>query len=300
MTKQIKNEAKGQDFRDEPLRVLMVDPRWFDIVDVKNSFMEGMQGQLDKDLARKQWEGLKEVYTNWLEKGWLDELIVLEPTPDCEDMVFAANQSFPFLNKEGKPAVIISKMRHPSRQREVQAFRDFYASRNYELFELENISMFEGMGDTIPHPFKKLVYGGYGHRSDVKAYEQIEALTDLQVVMLHLKHPDFYHLDTCFVPLNEDAVMLCVDAFTEEGMTQIRKNFTRVYEIPAQEALATFCLNAHVIHNKNAAGKMAVLQHGSVHALNALKAEGYEPVEIDTSEFMKSGGSVFCMKMMFY
>ena len=46
--------------------------------------------------------------------------------------------------------------------------------------------------------------------------------------------------------------------------------------------------------------KVAVLQKGSVQAIEALKAEGYEIEEIETSAFMKSGGSVFCMKMMIY
>ena len=31
-----------------------------------------------------------------------------------------------------------------------------------------------------------------------------------------------------------------------------------------------------------------------------LKGEGFKVYEVDTSEFMKSGGSVFCMKMMHY
>jgi len=33
-------------------------------------------------------------------------------------------------------------------------------------------------------------------------------------------------------------------------------------------------------------------------ALEALKQCGYRIYETETSEFMKSGGSVFCMKMM--
>ena len=27
---------------------------------------------------------------------------------------------------------------------------------------------------------------------------------------------------------------------------------------------------------------------------------GFTPIEVDTSEFMKSGGSVFCLKVMIY
>ena len=45
--------------------------------------------------------------------------------------------------------------------------------------------------------------------------------------------------------------------------------------------------------------KTAILQHGSTVTVDVLDKEGYNVIEIDTSEFMKSGGSVFCMKMMY-
>jgi N-dimethylarginine dimethylaminohydrolase len=43
-----------------------------------------------------------------------------------------------------------------------------------------------------------------------------------------------------------------------------------------------------------------VLQKGSASACADLRRLGFKPVEVDTSEFMKSGGSVFCMKQVVY
>jgi N-dimethylarginine dimethylaminohydrolase len=31
-----------------------------------------------------------------------------------------------------------------------------------------------------------------------------------------------------------------------------------------------------------------------------LREAGFTPLELDTSEFIKAGGSVFCMKLMFW
>ena len=45
--------------------------------------------------------------------------------------------------------------------------------------------------------------------------------------------------------------------------------------------------------------KQLFFKKGSTITVDVLKKEGYDVVEIDTSEFMKSGGSVFCMKMMY-
>jgi len=46
--------------------------------------------------------------------------------------------------------------------------------------------------------------------------------------------------------------------------------------------------------------RTVVIQQGSERINRKLRALGYEVLEVDTSEFMKSGGSVFCMKMYLF
>ena len=67
--------------------------------------------------------------------------------------------------------------------------------------------------------------------------------------------------------------------------------------IPEYEAEKYFSLNAHAFDAHGT--KTAILQKGSAITVDVLKQEGYNVVEIETGEFMKSGGSVFCMKMMY-
>jgi N-dimethylarginine dimethylaminohydrolase len=286
--------------RKEPRRVLMCSPDFFDIIDIKNPYMAGHSGQVNKIEARTQWETLKGIYDKWVAHGYLDEVLVIDGVENCEDMVFCANQSFPFLDSQNNKQVIMSKMKHASRQKEVPFFKEFYHQQNYNCIELQHTELFEGMGDTIPHPGKLLYYGGYGHRSSANAYDEIGKLTQSPIIPLELVSENFYHLDTCFVPLSENAVMLCKEAFTEEGINQIKTFFNTVYFIDEKEAIDTFCLNAHLINYPENNKKVAVLQKGSTQAKQALLTEGFEIEEIETSAFMKSGGSVFCMKMMIY
>ncbi|MCX6187332.1 MAG: arginine deiminase family protein [Bacteroidetes bacterium] len=282
--------------RTEPLKVLMCSPTYFDIIDVKNAHMEGQSGKLDKALAIQQWNDLKDVYETLKQEGIIEDVMVIEGVKGCEDMVFCANQTFPWLDKR----VVISKMRHPSRQKEVPYFEDYFKSLGYQSIHLQTANMFEGMGDTIPHPQKRLLYGGFGHRSDPKAYKEISETLQVPIVTLELPNPNFYHLDTCFVPLSTNEVMLCKEAFTAVGLANLQQLFSKIYYIPESEAIDTFCLNAHVINNDKNGKKAAIMQKGSTHAIDALKQCGYKIYEIETSEYMKSGGSVFCMKMMFY
>jgi N-dimethylarginine dimethylaminohydrolase len=43
-----------------------------------------------------------------------------------------------------------------------------------------------------------------------------------------------------------------------------------------------------------------LIQEGCDGTVDRLRAHGFVPVELDTSEFLKAGGSVFCMKQMIW
>lgn len=283
--------------RTDPTRVLMCSPDYFDIVDVKNVHMQGHIGNTDKAQVNAQWQSLKDAYDALLTNKVLDEVSVIPGAEGCEDMVFCANQTLPWKMEDGSEVVVMSRMRHDSRQREVPYFEEFFKNKGFKPLHFNNVKMFEGVGDVIPHPGKRLLYGGYGHRTTAEAYDELATMLQTPVVALELINPKFYHLDTCFVPLSKDSVMLCREAFTEDGLAMIRQLFTKVYYIPEYEAEKYFSLNAHAFDAHGT--KTAILQKGSAITVDVLKQEGYNVVEIETGEFMKSGGSVFCMKMMY-
>jgi N-dimethylarginine dimethylaminohydrolase len=283
--------------RDEPGNVLLCTPEFFDIVDEKNIHMASHAGTTDKGKARDQWNRLKEVYDELAKRGIIKEVSIIDGAAGCEDMVFCANQTFPWKTKTNENLVVLSNMRHSSRQREVSYFEKFFQQKGFVPRTLKNGEKFEGMGDVIPHPQKMLLYGGYGHRTNLEAYEEIAELLGAPVIALELIDPRFYHLDTCFVPLSENSVMLCSEAFTPGGMELIKQSFPVIYEVPAEEASKFFSLNAHAF--ELASHKVAIMQKGSTITKNILAGVGFEIIELETSEFMKSGGSVFCMKMMY-
>ncbi len=285
-------------YREEPTNVLMCSPEYFEIIDVKNAFMKGFEGATDANLAMQQWLHLKEVYEDLKTREVISGVQVIPGAPGLEDMVFCANQTFPWITPDGKKVVMMSEMKHASRKKEVPFFEMFFKEQGYSPLHFTKTDLFEGMGDTIPHPFKKLLYGGYGHRSKPDAHAELSEMLQVPVIALELPHEKFYHLDTCFLPLNTDHVMLCRDAFTPDGLDAIHSLFQYVHFIPETEAETTFCLNAHIPYHKNA--HHAIVQKGSKEAWRILNSLGFIIHELDTSEFMKSGGSVFCMKMMMY
>lgn len=284
--------------REEPTNVLLCTPDYFEIIDIKNAYMTGNEGSTDRSQAIKQWNDLKDIYTHLAFKNVINEVLTIPGVSGLEDMVFCANQTFPWISSNGKKQVVLSKMKHASRKKEVPYFEIFFKDLGYEILNLSRTDLFEGMGDTIAHPFKKLLYGGYGHRSKANAHEELSEILEVPIVLLELLHPKFYHLDTCFLPLNEDHVMLCKEAFTNEGIANISHLFKHLHFISEEEADRTFCLNAHIPYHKSQ--HHAIVQKGSAVSISILKELGFTVHETETSEYMKSGGSVFCMKMMVY
>jgi N-dimethylarginine dimethylaminohydrolase len=94
--------------------------------------------------------------------------------------------------------------------------------------------------------------------------------------------------------------MLFPGAFTQEDLSGIKKMFKNLILVSEDEAAHGFALNAHVIINHDSKRKIALIQKGSSNTIAQLKEYGFEVIEADTSEYIKSGGSVFCMKMMLY
>lgn len=284
--------------RPEPLRVLMCSPDFFKIVDVKNIHMTGNSGKEDYTKAVEQWFAIYGIYKFEANSGNIASVEFIKGVDQCEDMVFCANQSFPWLNKEGKPQVIMSHMKYPSRQKEVPYFETFYDSKNYQVLHLTGKGLLEGMGDLIPVPFERTIFGGYGHRTDMNTLKEVEALINCSIIPLKLINDAFYHLDTCFIPLNNQTALVAKEAFDTEGYKMIKSYFKEVIDIPYNEAASGFALNAHIVNGSKY--PFAIIQQNNPVTTGILESRGFKVYQVDSSEFMKSGGSVFCMKMMFY
>jgi len=283
----------------EPGGLLMVTPRYFDVIDVKNPYMEQQLGKIDKETAFAEWHALKDTFESLIVEGALSEVVTVEGAAGLVDMVFCANPVFHWLGRDGRKLMVVSNMRHEGRRQEAAFFRDYFSRAGYHLIRVPEEIMVEGNGDLIPHPGRRLIWMGYGFRTSYSAAAYLSRQLETPVIPLQLISENFYHLDTCFVPVDEDHVALCPAAFSEDSLLSIRKVFRHVYEIPEEEAVNTFALNALVLRDGEG-GKYAVIQHGSEHMKRVLERCNCHVLEIGTGEFIKSGGSVYCMKMFLY
>ena len=247
-------------------------------------------GRVDKVEAKTEWDILE----NTFEQIGIS-VHQIEGEEGLPDMVFCANQSLPFIGIDGDKHVIMSIMHADERKDEVAYIEQWYRQNGYEIHYLDegSIEDFEGCGDAIWHTGKRLLWGGYGYRSSVQAYETVAETFGVPVIALELVDESFYHLDTCFCVLNEDTVLIYPEAFTDEGLALINEVFDNVIHASKYEATELFACNATCPDGKN-----VIIQKGCTDVNKKLRDAGFAVHEISTGEFLKSGGSVFCMKMM--
>lgn len=275
----------------KPEKILMCKPEYFEVNYSGNEFMKDNIDNVNKEKAMSQWTVLKSVYEKL---GY--EVVLIEPVAGLVDMVFTANQSLPFLDASGKKKVILSKMKNDQRKNEVKYFKDFYLKRNYETIELpDEIKYFESMGDCVIDYERNILFGGYGFRTEERTYDLIAKHTDFKIVKLKLINPVLYHLDTCFSIINIKTAVIQKSAFDEEGLSTIKEHFENIIFTDEKENLDFFVCNCHCPDGKN-----IIVQKGSIKFAEDITKTGLNLIEVETGEFMKSGGSVFCMKIMIY
>jgi len=257
-----------------PQKILMVKPNNYCINYKINPFMTGT---VNKDLAMKQWENLKDIY---IKLGF--ELIIHNDQSDLPDMVFCAN---PFFSHPR--GILLSNMRFGQRKEEVNYVKKWFSKLNQLQIE-EN---FEGMGDLLYCYQTSRLFGGYGFRTKKSAYTQIDKVLESKIQRLELVNENFYHLDTCLCIIDKDNALIVEKAFTIDGLTIIKNSFKNIILVDEQEAITSLACNAHSPN-----GKDIIVEKSAIKLQKKLEKLNFNIHLADTSEFIKAGGSIFCMK----
>lgn len=272
-----------------PRHVIMVDPQFFDVKYAINPHMLDSSGQLkiiDKPLALKQWLELKTTF-----ESLGISVSVFKSVENLPDMVFIANPLFPFL-KNQKTHFIRSQMLSSFRTLEVDAVAQIIHQNNHELYDLPDKLNFEGMGDAIWNYETQEIYGGYGFRTHKNAYDALEKITGSPIVRLNLINDAFYHLDTALCIVNSNTAIVVRSAFSEESLEKLQMKFINIIWVNEKEAQSFLAANACSVDGQN-----IIVEKNAVLLSSQLRKQGFTVHPVDTSEFIKSGGSLFCMKL---
>ena len=102
----------------------------------------------------------------------------------------------------------------------------------------------------------------------------------------------FYHLDTCFCPLEGGAVMYYPPAFDGESRAVIEKRVPRDRRIAiGEEDALAFACNAVNIDD------VVIVNRATSGFVDTLASHGFRVLQTPLTEFMKAGGSAKCLTL---
>jgi N-dimethylarginine dimethylaminohydrolase len=237
---------------------------------------------VDRIKAQTQYDELKQTY----QQLGVD---VLEISQDktLPDMVYAANYGFPKDN-----LFIKSNFKHNERKKEAELSKEYLQKRGFFIKELPAEIILEGQGDLLTVAGK--YYLGWGKRTMLEAKFYLSQYLKADIMDFKLIHPHYYHLDTCFLPLDEKTAAINPAAFDKEGREKLQKEFPQLIRVTEADNEILAC-------NSVVVGKTIVSPKGISQPLkDAYQYYGFEIKEVPMSEFNKSGGAVKCLTLEFF
>ena len=257
--------------------ILMCPPEHYGIEYEINPWMS-RQRPADRAIATRQWRGLKEL----LESLGVD-VRLQEPVPGLPDLVFTANAGLVCHD-----VVYLSRFRHPARQGETPLDKLWFEANGLQTVTLPEGLDFEGAGDALF--CGETLFAGYHIRSSASAMQWVAEQIGCRVIPLQLVSGYYYHLDTCFCPLDAETALYFPGAFDDYGRRALEAHVPNLIEVEQTEA-ERFACNAVVV------GRHVVTNTGCPKLHEELARRDVTPHETPLDEFIKAGGSAKCLTL---
>ena len=261
---------------------LMCPPEYFTVAYIINPWMHGNLRKIDNAVAKQQWRALYDILSDRA------TVRLVLPQPGSPDMVFTANAG---LVKDRR--FVVSRFRYPERQYEEPYFADWFMDRGYDVTLMPRDLPFEGAGDALfDRGEEGLLWMAHGHRSLSAARGVLAERLGVEAITLRLVDNRFYHLDTCFCPLEGGFVLYYPSAFDDESRAAIEARIPAAKRIAiGEEDALAFACNAVNIDDT------VIVNHATAAFVKALAAKRFQVVQTPLSEFMKAGGSAKCLTL---
>ncbi|WP_419960133.1 dimethylarginine dimethylaminohydrolase family protein [Psychrobacillus sp. BM2] len=258
-------------------KVVLCEPQYMEIKEVINDVQKKyIDDNIDRSLAISQHQ----VFEQTLRDAGV-EVIKLRPSKDHPEQVFTRDVGFTLGNR-----LFISKMANPIRQGEEKILAHWMSENQISYKKLLTDSI-EG-GDVIVDGNR--VFIGISDRTCMKAVQALQIeLPDFEILPIPF-NPKYLHLDCVFNILSSKDALIFPDALDPKIMNLLSSMY-HLIEVSENEQ---FSMGTNVL----SIGQNQVFSLPQNHGVNhQLRQHGYQVLEVDFSEIIKSGGSFRCCSM---
>lgn len=259
----------------EPLRkVIVCEPQYMAIVETINEVQKQyIDGNINTERALHQHH---EFVAKLREEGV--EVITLSANASYPEQVFTRDIGFTLGNQ-----TFVSEMASTIRQGEESIFEQWLETHHIPFQKLSQYHI-EG-GDVIIDG--QTIYIGLSHRTCTSAIQQIQRdLPDYEIVTVSFD-PKYLHLDCVFNILSTQEALIFPQALPSDMVDSLAKRY-RLLEVSKEEQ---FTMGTNVL----SIGNQKVFSLPINQNVNLkMREAGFDVIEVDFSEIIKSGGSFRC------
>ena len=219
------------------------------------------------------------------------------PSSGLPDEVFVANTALPLPMLP--PTFIMAKFKYAQRKEETDKLAP-YLRKIGKVIQWPYASVLEGQGETKMFYGGKIIVVGYGFRSSKQSVSDLEemlhkiykshGLTPPVVLGVKLLDPRYYHMDIAAHAISSNECLLHKGAISDQDIQKMEDHGIRCI---VRSFGDPFALNCVMIKGKHYTHVL------TTKARAVMKRLGLNVVELDVSEFEKSGGALRCMVLSF-
>jgi N-dimethylarginine dimethylaminohydrolase len=235
-----------------------------------------------------------------------EAVVYLLPTPrvsGLQDLVYCANMGVVLEEQSDNTTVIMSNFSTEVRAPETEVGKAFFELMGYQT--VTPPYHFEGEAE-LKHLHDNIYIGGYGIRSDKRAYDWMAEQYGVNIIALEETEPYLYHLDCTVFPLTREDTLVCTEMYTTAEIRQIEK-VTNIVDVSVDDCFSGVCnnvrignslLNASHIHEMKSTDEYYSEEKQKNRKLEDLATQyAFELSFFNLSEFLKSGALLSCMVM---
>lgn len=264
---------------DRLKKVIVCEPRFMKIREVINETQKYYkEDNIKIPLALQQHEA----FINLL-KGHDIDVIQLPAEPTYNEQVFTRDIGFTLGH-----TIFIAEMASPIRQGEETILKSWIEDHSLPNYNL-NHERIEG-GDVIID--RDSIYVGLSNRTHKHSARQLQKLlTDYEIKPIRFEEK-YLHLDCIFNIISPTEALIFPDAIDEEDRKQLSERYDLIIVSPEEQ----FTLGTNVL---SIGHKKIISLPMNTQVNMELRKRGYEVIECDISEIIKSGGSFRCCTLPF-
>jgi dimethylargininase len=229
---------------------------------------------INLNLARSQHS----IYVNLLRSHGI-YVESLKPQDLLPDSVFTQDPAL-----IGKDAVLIGRTPEPSRQPEARIIEEYFANQNNLVNHVGPTATLEG-GDVLVTG--ETVFVGITGRTNFEGFQDVQrSFSEIEVKPVKFS-TEFFHLLSACSYLSDNQILIC-------------PSFADPLDFKGLECLSVASEDVVAVNALPLGGNRILMASGYRRVSRLLQDHGYEPIEIDNSEFIKGDGRITCLSSPFY